>query len=176
MIEGFGVYLDTLREENLHQYLQWRNDERIFKWCRQFDLITEREHQAWFEKIQTDPSTRMYEMLDSVNLRLIGVCGLTSVDHKNQSAEFSLYVEPDFQGCGAGSKALKLLVKHGFENLNLNHIFGETFEDNPAAKVFEKLGFTKEGTRRQFYNRRGKFIDAHLYSMLRSDKAWQEWH
>lgn len=99
----------------------------------------------------------------------IGVCGLTSIDMEARKAEFSLYIGPEHQGKGYGSEALKLLLYHGFLNLGLNQIWGETFDKNPAAKMFEELGFKKDGTRRQFYMKSGKLIDCHLYSILRDE-------
>jgi RimJ/RimL family protein N-acetyltransferase len=100
---------------------------------------------------------------------LVGVCGLTSIDLINQRAEFSLYIGPEYQGLGYGKAALLTLITHGFRVLNLNCIWGETFNKNPAAEMFEELGFKKEGTRRDFYFRDGRFINAHLYSLLRSE-------
>jgi hypothetical protein len=98
---------------------------------------------------------------------LVGVCGLTSIDWVNRRAEFSLYIDPDRQKDGLGKAALQTLLHHGFMTLGLNCIWGETFDLNPAAKLFEGLGFIKEGSRRDFYYRDGRFIDAHLYSLLR---------
>lgn len=171
---GLGVSLGLLNPARLETYRAWRNDRRVWDFCRQNDLISMDQHIRWFDRIKTDPKIKMYEILDE-DEKPIGVCGLTDIDYNNQSAEFSLYISPDRSGNGFGSKALMTLVLHGFKNLGMNHIWGETFEDNHAAKVFETLGFVKEGTRRKFYNRRGKYIDAHLYSMIREDSAWQSW-
>ena len=101
----------------------------------------------------------------TVNGLLVGAAGLTSLDFANRRAEFSLYVAPELQGKGVGRRALHCLLMHGFENLGLNVIWGETFDGNPAARMFESMGFVKEGTRRSFYWKDGKWTDAHLYAM-----------
>jgi RimJ/RimL family protein N-acetyltransferase len=62
-------------------------------------------------------------------------------------------------------KALKMLFKFGFDDLNLHLIWGETFDGNPACALFERIGMEKEGTRRDFYFKEGKFISCHLYSI-----------
>lgn len=100
---------------------------------------------------------------------LVGVCGLTSIDWINRRAEFSLYLGPEHQGQGLGEAALRALCAHGFNVLNLNCIWGEAFDGNPAIKMFERVGFKEEGRRRQFYYREGKYIDAVLFSLLRSE-------
>ncbi len=95
----------------------------------------------------------------------IGVCGLTSIDPINRRAEFSLYIDPEFQGNDLGKMSLSVLLTHGFRNLGLHLIWGEVFDGNPALQMFESLGFKKEGVRRDFYFRDGKYINAYLISM-----------
>jgi hypothetical protein len=163
------ISLGPLREKNLDLYFRARNHLSVRRWCRQYDLLTEGGHRAWFDGLHKRSDVSMYEILAWDDP--VGACGFTSIDHVNQRAEFSLYVFPDHMGKGHGASGLKLLLEHGFDDLNLMHIWGETFEDNPAAKIFERLGMKKEGTRRKFYFREGRFIDAYLYSILRS-----EWH
>ena len=176
----FGVYLDKIDPEDSPTLRRWRNDHRIWKWCRQNDLRSAQEHDRWFKKQAEDSSIKMYAIFipfrEPANYLseehrdyIVGVCGLTSIDPTNRTAEFSLYISPDYQHRGLAKAALKTLITHGFMNLGLNCIWGETFEGNKAAHLFEKIGFKKEGTRRSLYFREGKFIDAHLYSILASE-------
>lgn len=99
---------------------------------------------------------------------MVGVCGLTSIDKINQKAEFSLYIAPDMQHKGFGRAALALLLHHGFNDFNLNRIWGESFDGNPAQKMFARMGMQKEGTLRESYFRGGKFIDSHIWAITRS--------
>lgn len=145
----------------------WRNDQRIYKWCRQFERLSWDSHEKWLEWQAKDPNTKMYGLWTDHDL--IGVCGLTSIDWINRRAEFSLYIGPEYQGKGYGSKALMTLCDHGFKILNLNCIWGEAFDGNPAIEMFLSVGFKEEGRRRQFYYREGKYIDAILFSLLRSE-------
>lgn len=161
---GLGVQLRTIESEDLPKLRAWRNDPKIWRWCRQYDAISEADQKTWFEKQSTDPTIRMYVVEAGNESR--GVCGLTSVDHVNRRAEFSLYIAPSHQKLGYAEKALQTLCLHGFRNLNLNCIWGESFDGNPAISLFEKLGFQKEGTRREFYFRGGRYIPAHLFSLL----------
>lgn len=105
--------------------------------------------------------------IDDIDHRLVGVCGLTSIDWINRRAEFSLYIGPEHHGCGLGEAALRALVRHGFERLNLHSIWGEAFDTNPAMKMFERVGFKHEGVRKHFYFRSGRYVDAHLFSILK---------
>lgn len=173
----YGVELGPLRDENAGRYYQARNNPAIWKWCRQCDVIQVGQHVNWLQNVTSDTSKiRMYEIIDSQQ-ELLGVCGLTDIDHINRRAEFSLYILPEYHKKGFGRKALKTLFKHGFYNLGLNSIWGETYEGNPALELFLSLGMTHEGTRDEFYYRDGGFIDCHLISLTRSvfddvEKTW----
>lgn len=161
---GYDLRLLPIERDDLQMLRRWRNDYRIWKWCRQNDLISEVSQQNWFERQAADPTMRMYKMC-APSGEAVGVCGLTSIDTLCRRAELSLYIEPARQKEGLGKRALSTLLCHGFVNMGLNLIWCETFEGNHAAKMFESSGFKKEGTRRQFYFKGGKFIDAHLYSI-----------
>jgi diamine N-acetyltransferase len=172
---GNEVTLAPILQKQLGQMLTWRNDRRIWKWCRQNSVISEAQHLAWFNSLPTNSKIRMFSII-APNGDFVGVCGLTDIDHINSRAEFSLYVGPDFQGQGFGKAALKTLVDHAFYDLNLNCVWGETFAGNPAAKMFEAIGFKAEGERRAFYYRDGEYIGATLYSMLKGEQTWNGQH
>ena len=161
---AFGVTLGPLSPVK-STALEWRNHPAIYKWCRQYEPIESWNHERWVTSLADRSDVKMYGIYASPDLA-VGVCGLTSIDLINRHAEFSLYIAPDFHRKGFGIKALKTLCAHGFNGIGLCHIFGETFDGNPAASMFERVGFKKEGSRRSFYFREGKFIDAHLYSIL----------
>lgn len=155
-------------EDNLKTF-NWRNDERIFKWCRQNDVLHADQHNKWFGSQSQDRSISMYAIESTEGATLVGVCGFTSIDLINRHAEFSMYIGPEYHKRGYGEAALRELVRKGFRDYGFNSIWGETFDGNPAIKLFEKVGFKREGSRRDFYFRDGKFIDAHLVSILRSE-------
>lgn len=149
---------------------EWRNQEEIRRWCRQYTLINEKQHGVWFEKMQTDPSIKMFGIVSQLERELVlGVCGFTSIDKHNQTAEFSLYIRPEHQKQGYGVDALKTLFRHGFMDHNFNRIWGETFDGNHALQMFLKLGMKHEGTSREAYFRNGKYIDCHRIGLLRSE-------
>jgi UDP-4-amino-4,6-dideoxy-N-acetyl-beta-L-altrosamine N-acetyltransferase len=166
-----GVRIAKLDQVDIPQIRHWRNDYRIWQWCRQHDFISDVEHEDWFRRQSSDPNIKMYKIIAVTETKsaMIGVCGLTDIDLVNRRAEFSLYIAPNLQGKGFGRAGLTCLLTHGFSNLGLNVIWGESFDNNPAIRIFQKLGFVKEGTRRDFYFRDGKFVDAHLYSMRASE-------
>ena len=160
---GFGVQLRTIKENELEQMLKWRNNPKIWRWCRQSDLIPYADHIRW-HKTNTE---KMYGIHDG--LKFLGVAGLTSVDEVARRAEFSCYIGPGYHRQGYCRRALKTLFKHGFENLNLNLIWGETISGNPALELFKSLGMQVEGVRRDFYYKAGSYQNCTLISIKRSE-------
>ena len=165
---NYRTKLDIIRRTDLPLLNKWRNSPEINKWTRQNTLINMESHEAWFNKMTMDQTMRMF-LIRAESNEAIGVCGLTSIDLINQHAEFSLYIGPEHHGHGYGKDSLRLLCTHGFNAFPLRTIWGETFEGNKAALMFESLGFKRDGVRRDFYYRDGKFIDSIMYS-IKSDE------
>lgn len=173
------ITLRPLLKSNLNLYRNWRNDKAVMDWCRQTDFVSEFGQEKWFDRIMQDQSIKMYEIIVSESLDLpgdrylhypeVGVCGFTSITPTHNTAEFSIYVGKEHQRKGYGREALKALIAHGFNNLNFNRIWGESFEGNPASSLYQKLGFTKEGELRETYYKNGKYINSSIWSLLKKD-------
>lgn len=148
-----------------HNAREWRNHPDIRKWCRQHTLISVAHHNAWIERIKTDESIKMFSI--EANGVSVGVTGLTSINRINQTAEFSLYIAPPYQRRGYARGALTLLLMHGFWEQNLNRIWGETFEGNPARNLFIDIGMRWEGLLEDAYYREGRFIHCNLFAMTK---------
>jgi len=164
---GYGVELRGIVPSDTDKFFEWRNDKKVWKWCRQNSPLSEASHKMYWSKIGADRFFGIYKDGEAV-----GCTGLTSIDYVNSRAEFSLYIGPEHQGQRLGEKALKTLVTWAFEYLNMNSIWGESFDGNPALKVFDKIGMKRDGVRRDFYFREGKYIDAHLISIKRDE--WEQ--
>ena len=167
---AYGNYLPiqlapTIDLEKAHGH---RNHAKVYRHCRQHSVISQQEQTDWFERQHKDPTIKMFGIAD--DMTQVGVCGFTSIDMLNRNAEFSLYVGPEYQGCGYGVKALKTLLRHGFEDWGFERIWGEVFATNTRAKsIFDAVGFTTEGTLRKTYWKQGEWIDSHIISILRGE-------
>lgn len=102
---------------------------------------------------------------------LIGEVVLNNVDRMNKSASLRIAIwDPSERNKGYGSEAAALLIQHGFDKLGLNRIELAVYSFNPQARrVYEKLGFQVEGTKREALIWYGEVVDAHVMSLLRSE-------
>jgi RimJ/RimL family protein N-acetyltransferase len=165
--DDYSICLSTIDNGIMDLLRLSRNDERIWKWCRQTSLISDIDQENWYRKINSDSSIKMFSIRKHGSCEVFGVCGFTDINHLHQRAEFSLYVLPEFWHNGIGTEALEVLIWHGFNAFNFRNIWGETFDGNPALKIFEKIGFEVTGKRPEFYYKNGKFLDAHLVNISR---------
>ena len=79
----------------------------------------------------------------------IGFIGL-SIHENDNNAEISYLFDSDYTNQGYCTESSRELIRVGFEELKLHKIYGDTIEGNISSiKVFEHLGFTLEGTRRE---------------------------
>ena len=168
-LETSKIFLNPIEESMLPSLKTYRNKYDTRRWCRQIGLLSDFDQNRWYKKINNDPTIKMFGIVEDLSGYLIGVCGLTSIDFINRHAEFSCYIEPDFRLRGYSEDALYLLFGFGFGELNLNLIWGETFEHNPARKLFAKIGMIEEGIRRDFYYKEGEYINAVLISIKKSE-------
>ena len=93
---------------------------------------------------------------------------MLSIDQKNKKAEYYIAMgEPNLKGKGISTKASKLILKYGFNELKLNRIYLFTEVENvPAQKLFEKVGFVKEGCIRSDISSHGRFVDRFVYGII----------
>lgn len=98
----------------------------------------------------------------------IGNVSLQKINLINRSAEIACIIgEPDWWGKGAMTWACNEIIKHGFLKLGLNRIWSGTAITNIGMnRVFEKLGFIKEGTFRNGMYLDHGFVDVNAYGLL----------
>ena len=102
---------------------------------------------------------------------LVGISRLMFVDYESKNAEFGIYVgEKKYQGQGIGEKALRLMLKIGFEELGLLKIYLKVSEENKRAiKLYQKLDFRQEGCLKEHYYHDGTFENVIFMALFQKD-------
>lgn len=173
MIEGNKVTLESVDSEHIEQFRVWRNNPNLRKYFREYREISDLMQKKWFDKINTDPNQVNFSIKDKKTNKLIGHCGLYYINWINRTAEFGIYVgEESYRNGGYGSDSLRCLIRYGFNDINLNKIWCEVYDNNASIDVYKRIGFVFEGTMRENYYNEGKYWDSHILSLLRSE--WSE--
>tara|TARA_R110001583_G_scaffold158335_2_gene310307 strand:- start:137 stop:661 length:525 start_codon:yes stop_codon:yes gene_type:complete len=171
MIVGTKIKLTKVEKENIEQLRKWRNNPELRKYFREYRLINKENQQKWYEStVLNDSTSYNFEIRDEISNKLIGHCGLHYVNWISRTAEFGIYIgDNDYRNGGYGSDALRTLIKYGFEDLNLNKIWCEVYDNNKALEMYKHIGFVYEGKLRQNYYNEGKYWDSHLLGMLKEE-------
>lgn len=130
------------------------------------------ELKRWYHS-RADHDDRVdLSIIERATRRWIGEVVLNDLDAANNSCGFRILLaaENDY-GRGFGSEATRLVLAHAFDTVGLHRVELEVYDFNPRARrVYEKVGFVYEGTKRQALRWGEEWVDAHLMAMLDSDR------
>lgn len=103
--------------------------------------------------------------------RLVGSVKLWRISEKNRSAMLTIFIgEQKVWNRGYGTDALRLILRHAFGNLGLNRVELNVFDFNVRAiRCYEKVGFVREGVRRDALLRGGHYHDIVVMGVLREE-------
>ena len=107
------------------------------------------------------------------NKKLIGACGVHAHSKFNESVEMGYWVNEKYWKKGIMTEAATAVIDFAFKKLKVNRVGLLAYTKNDASNaVAKKLGFTFEGTLRQYHKTKstGIIYDANSYSMLK--KEW----
>jgi len=124
----------------------------------------------WIESVHEgykNGSVITYAVRDIVSKELYG-CATLFLTLKHQRAEVGYWIGKKYWNSGYATEATKTLIAYAFEKYNLNRIDAAHFAENEASrKVIEKLGFSYEGLRKNFFIKNGKAVDSKIYGLVR---------
>ncbi|MBQ8239750.1 MAG: GNAT family N-acetyltransferase [Bacteroides sp.] len=163
------MIIRKLQLEDLDTRVEWMNNPKVYS-SMHFDIPVLLDNTIKWFKNNLDKDNRIDVVFEEGGM-LVAMGGLTNINKVINKAELYIFVNPNLQRGGIGTKATSLLCKYGFDELKLNKIFLETNEDNDAAKrVYEKCGFQLEGILREEYKTSGNiFKSRYYYGMLKGE-------
>lgn len=174
MIFGVRVRLRAIEREDLSYFVQWINDPEVQSGLMISLPLSKAQEDDWFANCLKRPPAEYplaIEVAEGGDWRIVGNCGYFDVDWRVHSGEVGILIgDKQYWNQGYGTEVMGLLVKHGFETLNLNRIYLQVYETNlRAIKCYEKSGFIHEGRKRQAMYKNGQYIDVLMMSVLRSE-------
>lgn len=162
------LYLQRLtKNDDFSEYLKMVNDPEIV------DNV-----QGLGVKILTEDSLIEYvQRYDGQLLSIfsndgkhIGNIGLSQISHVHRSCDFAIMMSQNARGKGYGKEASILALKYAFDNLNIHRVsLGVLTKNKAAIKLYEDIGFKREGKLRDYFFRGGQYRDVFTYSLLSTE-------
>jgi RimJ/RimL family protein N-acetyltransferase len=158
--------LGPLTRESLVRINHWANDPFVMMpLCGHLRPKTMADTEAWYETVgKGDPNKATFLIFQyerqTMTLDPIGVCAL-DINRLDQNAALSIWIgERDCWGQGMGTDAIRLLLRHGFEQEGLHSVRLAVFADNPGAILaYKRAGFREIGLQREGVLKQGQFVD-----------------
>lgn len=150
------VKIIPLESHHLEELRKWRNDKKVWKHFTNSRFINEIEQKDWFEIQARDKAKEYFVILEKD--KFIGSVWIDEWDKINRSCRIGIFIIPPAQGKGYAYGVLKESMDYLFNDLSLHRIWLFVMENNkPAIKLYEKLGFKKEGVQKDAVFRDGEY-------------------
>jgi diamine N-acetyltransferase len=169
-----AVELRALEPQDVATTVGWRNDPEIRDQLLSFRFPVSHVMEARFieRAIAGDGMEQCVAgIVDLSDKALCGLVYLRDIDWISRNAAFGMMIgRRDRQRRGLGRRALRLMLQHGFDVLNLERIYLYVVDYNlPARKLYESNGFSYEGTLRQHVALAGRRHDLRVMGILNGE-------
>ncbi len=171
-LKGKNIYLAVMELEDC--ITVWKEFEYNFEEKTEVLNIghSVKKAEEWFEEIQKkqgDTHIRLGIFLNSG--KILGDVALQDIDWKERVCSIGIGLSKiEDRSKGYGSEAIQLILDYAFNNIGLERVTADTFEQNYGAqKSLERNGFMLEGRERKAVSFAGKRWDRLNYGFIRED-------
>lgn len=164
--------LREIQREDIPIINTWRNDKELIGHLGSpFRYINKEVDYKWYDNYMSNRQTNIRCSIINENNEIIGLVSLTNINRINQSAIFHIMIgDSNSRGKGAGYYATNEMLRHAFLDMNLNRVELTVLTSNKKAiKLYEKVGFKYEGTKREAIYKEGKFVDMDVMAVLKNE-------
>ncbi len=150
MSDPIKLRCEISTEEQIPILSDWLKDPAVSRW---FPMINEREIED-AAKVWIGYYGKTFQSAFSVfqEDELVGFfCFyLTAVQKLRHQALFSIIVHPNLRGKGIGMQMLKMIKQKAKEEFQLELLHLEVYKENPARRLYERVGFETYGEHKNF--------------------------
>jgi RimJ/RimL family protein N-acetyltransferase len=170
MIPGKRIRLRAPSPADVPLWTDWLNDPEVTAHLSMPGPIGQEDQSRWLNRMTGDDSVRLFtvEYKDHSKWVMIGHCNYQDIDWRNRNAEVGFFLgNKSYWNQGVGAETASLLLKFGFEQMQLHRIWLRVYQTNKRAiRAYEKAGFTQEAVQRAARFKDGKYISMVLMSIL----------
>ncbi|MBS3169531.1 GNAT family N-acetyltransferase [Candidatus Woesearchaeota archaeon] len=176
IITGNRIKLVSFTDQHLQDphYLMWLRDYDIVKFINRREYLQKisfDDVKEYIKNIRASKRDIFFAIEILENNRFIGTFKIADIDIYTKKAGLGVLIgDKSLWGSGLASEAISLGIDFCFNIMGLHKICGGCIEPNTGMKkIFEKLGFSKEGHFKEHDLFEGRYIDHIHYGLLRKD-------
>ena len=138
------VQLRPLEREDLRFVHLLDNNASVMRYWFEEPFETFAELSSLYDQHVHDQNERRFIVMEGSTR--VGLVELVEINLIHRRAEIQIIIDPNFQGRGLASKAMRLALDYGFKVLNLYKVYLYVDKVNAkAVHIYDKLGFMTEG-------------------------------
>lgn len=164
------VRLRALTITDLQLTLKWHNQPEIVEMYSGHPFpVNEEMEMKWYENVtKSNVPISVFGIEHIIDSKLIGLTVLKGINFINSSTETAIYIgDNEYKGKGLSNQALRLTLDFAFSKLGLHRVWLKVRSDNtPALRLYDRIGFVKEGVLREAVYKNGKYFDVAILSLL----------
>jgi len=174
MYEGEKVRLRSAELSDLDAIMENWNNLKLREYLSLPMPFSREEEKDWIQSTWQDRKAgRAYQFAveHKETKEFLGSAGLFAFDNIVKTCELGIAIHAEKNwGKGYGTDTMRVLLKFGFDYLNMNRIELRVFEFNERGiKTYEKVGFTQVGRKRQGHYKNGSYYDVILMDILKEE-------
>ena len=139
------IALCPILPDDMGPLFTWLNDTEAAALDRVYRPLDFDSFKNWLDDMTRNGALFAIRKLD--HLRIIGFVSLTNISPVHRCAELTIRIGAQSdRGKGYGKRAIKLALKHAWQNLNLHRVQLSVLATNlRALRAYEASGFQREG-------------------------------
>ncbi len=169
VLEGDKVYLRPMEVTDADiLYQSFNNDKELRRLTGTHKVFSKIEIENSIQNLGQDNSQVGFAIVNQKDDQLVGDIALNEMHFpNNRDANFRIAIFDAYTNLGYGTEATKLMLEYGFGILNLHRIELDVYSFNDrATHVYEKIGFQKEGVKRENWYYNHQYYDSIIMSIL----------
>jgi RimJ/RimL family protein N-acetyltransferase len=143
------VILRALLPTDVEDTLRWHNDPSLYTTLAgSFRVVSRATEEEWLQRVsQPAPDALNQGIVERATGRLVGCVYLRDIDLKAGTGELHVFIgDPAVRGRGLGEAACRAMIQHAFGKLGLRRVHLMVLPENERAiRLYERLGFTRDG-------------------------------
>ncbi len=169
-LEYGKVRLRPLEPEDLEILYDWENDLQIWRVSNTLAPFSRYVLKQYIQESHRDifESKQLRLIIEDLGQKAVGAVDLFDFDPYHQRAGIGIliYSKKD-RGKGLASDAIKLMADYSREFLGLHQVYANITADNTASiQLFEKAGFIKTGTKKDWRKTSDGWMDEVIYQLV----------
>ncbi len=173
MLKGKNLYLSKVETQDMEHMYEWFSNKEFLKFYDYYPPVPQTKEQVdkTFYDYENNEESDVFVIKRIEDGQVIGLAGYDEIVKENKVATLFIGIgSKNFRGKGYGTESMNILLDYGFNDLDFHRIQLNVLEFNESAiALYEKSGFIKEGTYREFVIRDGKRYDLFLYGLLKNE-------